>query len=123
MKIINLIGLIVFFGIIVLVGYGLVRTFAPTLVISASTYQCEPGENDPDGYLVKICEYVKEHDIRSRAGDPTLRTIVEIEEGLGSKGREVIYITLDCCGDFGDTAVIEKATGEVIDYLKGHATY
>ena len=115
--------LFLFFAIIALVGYGLLRTFFPTLVISARPYRCEASDNDPEGYLVKICEYVKENDIRSRAGDPTLRTIATQEEYEDPPGRTLIQIHLDCCGDFGDIAIIDKATGEVIDYMLGNFTY
>ncbi len=117
------ISLFLFLALIVFVGYLLVRTFFPTLVISARTYRCEASDNDPEGYLVRICEYVKENDIRSRAGDPTLRSIAKQEEGKEPPGREVIYIYLDCCGDFGDLAIIDTATGEVIDYIPGTFTY
>jgi hypothetical protein len=115
--------LFIFLGIIALVGYGLVRTFMPTWVISASSYRCQAGEHDPDGTLVKICEYVKEHDIRSRTGDPTARSIAGTYDGVDADGREVTYVELDCCGDWGDTAVLDKATGEVVDYIRGNVTY
>jgi hypothetical protein len=78
-------------------------------------YNCSPRQEDPEGYIKKICEYLNEKQIwvdRNAALE-----VAEITEGI-MDGREVIIVRFTCCGT-GDTAAIDKETGEVIGYNKG----
>jgi hypothetical protein len=81
--------------------------------------ECNIENPDPDGYLLKICEYLKEHKdtIFIEPADPTKYNIESIEEGE-YEGRDVYVIRLDCC-HMGDIAWIDKETKEVISFSPG----
>ena len=78
---------------------------------------CEPRQDDPEGYLFKICVYIQEKQIDVSPADPTGYHIKRIEE-VEENGRPVLWVFLDCCY-LGDIAVIDKATGEVISFQAG----
>ena len=78
---------------------------------------CEPRQDDPEGYLFKICLYIQEKQIDVSPADPTGYHIKRIEE-VEENGRPVLWVFLDCCY-LGDIAVIDKATGEVIGFQVG----
>jgi hypothetical protein len=78
-------------------------------------YDCSPRDNDPEGYVVKICEYLNEKQIW--VGRNANLEVAEIVEGE-MDGRKVIIIRFSCCGT-GDSAAIDKETGEVIGYNMG----
>ena len=81
---------------------------------------------DSDGYLVKICKYLKAHeDTIITSEDPTKYNIKSIEDGEYQKienGKEImtkaIIVRLDCCY-MGDIAYIDKETKEVIGFSVG----
>jgi hypothetical protein len=85
--------------------------------LTSSNPQCEPRQDDPEGYLFKICLYIQEKQIDVSPADPTNYHIKRIEEHTES-GREVLWVFLNCCY-LGDIAVIDKATGEVIRFQVG----
>jgi len=73
--------------------------------------------DDPDGYLLKLCTYVQLRQIDVRPADPTEYRIKRVEE-RDQNGRRVVWVFLNCCG-MGDIGVIDKATGEVVDFRAG----
>jgi hypothetical protein len=109
--------------ILILILLPIARMFFPTLFIFPWFYRCHPANSEPDPYLVRACEYVRKHGIRSAAGNPIKRTITEIIEAEDLDGSQVVFIFLDCCGDMGDMIRINKETGEVIGYVKGSFVY
>jgi hypothetical protein len=83
----------------------------------ANATECISREDDPEGYLFKICTYIKEQNLDVSPGYPDAYNIRKIEEGE-HQGREVFTIYLDCCY-MGDIAYIDKQSGEVIDFRLG----
>jgi uncharacterized protein YacL len=82
---------------------------------------------DPDGYLVKICKYLKAHEdtINVAPANPIKYNIKSIEDGEYwriENGKEIaikaIIVKLDCCY-MGDIAYIDKETKEVIGFSVG----
>lgn len=84
---------------------------------AAQPRPCEPRADDPDGYLYQICVYIQTHQIDVTPADPADYQIVRIEDRL-EDGREVRWVFLNCCY-MGDIAIIDKATGEIIDFRVG----
>ena len=90
------------------------------------TEECLIKKPDPDGYLLKICRYLNEHEdtiIPNR--EPDDYSIKSIEEGQYSrfegdeyKVTDVLVIRLDCCGT-GNLAYVDKETNEVIGFSFG----
>lgn len=81
----------------------------------AFRYDCSPRPDDPEGYVVKVCEYLNERQIWvGRNGDLRIAEFTE----TGMEGRDVLVIWFACCGT-GDSAAIDKETGEVIGYSLG----
>jgi hypothetical protein len=109
--------------VLILILIPVVRMLVPSLFIFPWFYRCHPSDPKPDPYLVKACEFVRRHGIRSAAGNPINRTIREIVEGTDPDGSQVIFVFLDCCGDMGDMIRIDKETGVVIGYVKGLPVY
>ncbi len=109
--------------ILILILLPLARMFFPTLFVFPWFYRCHPVDPKPEPYLVKACEYVRKHGIRSAAGNPVRRTIAGMVEGPDLDGSLVIFIFLDCCSDTGDMIRIDKESGEVIGYLAGSFVY
>ncbi len=101
--------------LIALAGVGLV-SLALFLAWPAPR-SCQPRTDDPQGYLYKICRYVQEKNLDVLPGDSTRYGIKRLEERT-ENGRPVIWVFLDCCY-MGDIAIIDPATGEVIDFRLG----
>src|SRR5215510_14309788 len=80
------------------------------LLISFPSATCEPRQDDPDGYLFKICTYIQEKQLDVSPADPTRYHIKRIEK-REEEGRAVLWVFLDCCY-LGDIAVIDPASGE-----------
>jgi hypothetical protein len=79
---------------------------------------CLPRDDDPTGYLVKICQYLLAHSATIHVGvDPNGYHIESIEQRTEA-GRDVLWVRLDCCFT-GDIAFIDPATGEVIGFSLG----
>ena len=85
------------------------RTSAPA--------ECQPRDDDPQGYLFKICTHLQANEIDVTPGDPTRYRIKHMEERT-ENNRTVVWVFLDCCY-MGDIAIIDKASGEVIDFRVG----
>ncbi|MFN8454120.1 MAG: hypothetical protein U0401_05505 [Anaerolineae bacterium] len=99
-----------------LVGLALAIGLAMWLLAPAP-HPCRPREDDPQGYLFKICSYIQEKKIDVSPANPHEYRIKQIEERTQGK-KEVIWVYLSCCY-LGDMAIIDKATGEVIDFQLG----
>ncbi len=79
------------------------------------TYDCSPRPNDPEGYMVKVCEYLNENQIWvGQFQSFEIENIYETRED----NRVIIIIHFSCCGT-GDRAAIDKATGEILYYDMG----
>ncbi len=76
--------------------------------------QCPAQQADATGYLQKICIYLVTNGIDVTPGDPAHYQIRTIEERTAA-GRPVLWVFLNCC-HMGDIAIIDKATGAVIDF-------
>jgi hypothetical protein len=78
-------------------------------------YDCSQRPDDPEGYLVAVCEYLNENQIWvGRNAGLTVSDVLEKE----IDGRQVIVLLFSCCGT-GDSAAIDKETGEVLGYDLG----
>lgn len=80
---------------------------------------------DPDGYLVKICKYIKIKGYDVAPADPIKYKIKTIEDGEYSRWEdheeittEAIVVRLNCCF-LGDIAYFDKNTKEVIGFDVG----
>jgi hypothetical protein len=78
---------------------------------------CPSPTADPDGYLANICQYVRDNNLDVSPGNPARYQIVRTEMSERN-GRSVILIFLNCCY-LGDVAIVDAATGEVIDLQLG----
>ena len=78
-------------------------------------YDCSPRDDDPEGYVVRVCEYLNENQIWVGANGA-----LEVSEIIESEmdGREVVIVLFACCSA-GDSAGIDKETGEVLGYSLG----
>lgn len=99
-----------------LAGVALLIGLAMWLTAPASR-PCHPREDDPQGYLFKICTYIQEKKINVSPANPTEYRIKQIEERTEGN-REVVWVFLSCCY-LGDIAIIDKASGEVIEFRVG----
>lgn len=102
-----------------LMGAGILTLSLLTLYIFTfpSHSACEPRQDDPEGYLFRICTYIQEKQINVSPADPTRYRIKRIEE-REENGRPVVWVFLNCCY-LGDIAIIDKASGEVIQFRVG----
>ena len=89
--------------------------------------QCKIKNPDPNRYLLKICEYLKQHESTIIPNkEPDNYSIKNIEDGKNYMIEEngiridenVLVIRLDCCGT-GDLAYIDRQTKEVIGFSTG----
>jgi len=103
-------------GIIGLVGLTLIVGVVIWLSRPAPRL-CQPRTDDPQGYLFKICTYLQTNKIDVSPADPTAYQIKRIEERTEGD-QAVVWVFLNCCY-LGDIAVIDKASGEVIDFRVG----
>ena len=78
-------------------------------------YDCSPRSDDPEGYVVKVCEYLNENQIWVGRNKGLIVSGVMEQE---IDGRVVVILLFSCCGS-GDSASIDKETGEVIRYDLG----
>ena len=95
------------------------RTQCYSLRDRIQSSECVIENPDPNGYLLKICKYLKEHQnsiIPNK--NPEEYNIREIEE-VQYQGKDLLKIYLDCCYGAGDIATIDKETGEVIGFSPG----
>lgn len=92
-------------------------SYEVTLVVEKPTITCRPQAGDRDGYLLKLCTYIQAHHIDVRPADPTQYQIKRVED-REDDSRSVVWVFLNCCG-LGDIAVIDKTSGEVIDFRHG----
>lgn len=79
---------------------------------------CAPRQDDPQGYLLAVCQYIQTHQIDVSPADPTAYHIKRVEERTDAQGRPVVWLFLDCCY-LGDIAIIDPATGTVLDFRAG----
>ncbi len=90
--------------------------------IDVDSSECEIENPDPDGYLLKICEYLIEHKdavTPNKKPDDYKINSIENETSSGTEfSSEILVIRLDCCYT-GDLAYIDKNTKEVIEFSPG----
>ncbi len=79
--------------------------------------RCEPRADDPDGYLLAICEYIVQHEIDVSPGRPDQYQILRVEDGV-YRDQAVYVIYLDCCY-LGDVAYIDPDTRDVVGFNLG----
>ncbi|HEX5689698.1 MAG TPA: hypothetical protein VFX76_06845 [Roseiflexaceae bacterium] len=91
--------------------------YAVSLRITKPTITCQPQSDDADGYLLKLCRYVQLRQLNVAPADPTQYRIKRVEERQ-LNGKPVVWVFLNCCG-MGDIGVIDKGSGEVVDFYKG----
>ncbi|MBI5564486.1 MAG: hypothetical protein HY870_06300 [Chloroflexi bacterium] len=93
--------------------------YVATFVVSQRpvTADCPARPDDPNGYLNTICRYVRDRQLNVAPADPATYHIKRTEEQT-QNNRGVVWVFLNCCG-LGDIAVIDRATGEVIEFRKG----
>jgi hypothetical protein len=78
---------------------------------------CGPRADDPQQYLLRICEHVRANAIDVSPADPARYGIKRLEE-RAEDGRQVVWVFLNCCY-LGDIAVIDKASGQVLSFRVG----
>lgn len=129
MKVYEYIIIALFVVILAALGFFLAG-YRPGESTTASIYKsdrCEIDDPDPNGYLLKICDYIKEHeeDIETGRADPEKYGIIDISDGeyFRQEGdrwvtTDAIVVRLDCCGP-GDTAYLDTKTEEVIGFSPG----
>jgi len=92
-----------------------------------SDMSCDIENPDPDGYLLKICKYLRENSstINIAPADPEKYNIRSIKEGEyvsykngKETSMEAIVVSLDCCY-MGDIAYFDKNTKEIIGFHAG----
>lgn len=79
--------------------------------------KCKPREDDPDGTLLKICEYLVTQDIDVSPGHPAKYHILRTEVGE-YQGQQAVVVYLDCCY-MGDVAYLDSNTEDVIGFRIG----
>jgi hypothetical protein len=94
------------------------EAYQATLVVNLPTADaCPPRTDDPSGYLTSICRHIQEQQINVSPADPAQYQIKSTEERT-ENGRKVVWVFLNCCY-LGDIAVIDKETGQVIQFRVG----
>jgi hypothetical protein len=94
------------------------EAYRATLLVEQPTADaCPPRPDDSTGYLVTICRYIQEKGLNVDPANPAEYQIKRIEEGT-ENGRAVVWVFLNCCY-LGDIAIIDKDTGQVIDFRVG----
>lgn len=81
-----------------------------------SECKCEPKSDDSNGYLYKVCIYLKERG-EKYSDAPCNYGIRSIEEDT-LNGKKVVRVDLNCCY-LGDRAFFDPATKELIDFRYG----
>ncbi len=84
---------------------------------NSAQVDCSKSNVDPDGYLLKTCEYLVKNQIDV---SPTKANEYKIKELLSSteNGVELIEVKLNCCF-LGDSVVINPSTGKIIKFNIG----
>ena len=85
--------------------------------VDFSQVSCQTRSDDPQGYLLSICEYILKNEINTSPADPSKINILEIREEI-QDDHEVLVVLLDCCG-MGDRAILDAASGKVLKYHLG----
>lgn len=94
------------------------EAYRATLVVELSTTDpCPPRPDDSTGYLVTICRYIQNKGLNVDPANPAEYQIKQVEERT-ENGRAVVWVFLNCCY-LGDIAVIDKDSGQVIDFRVG----
>ena len=88
-----------------------------SLLVEKPTITCRPQADDRDGYLLKLCTYIQVRHIDVQPADPTQYRIKHVED-REDNGRRVVWVFLNCCG-LGDIGVIDKVSGEVVQFRQG----
>jgi len=122
------------FGIIVvaviITGYFIIQNqqvAQPPITDKIESNECVIKNPDPDGYLLKTCEYLISHnDTVYPNKKPNEYGIEKIEFGKypGEAERkyddvELIKVYLDCCFGAGDIAYFDRETKEVVYFSPG----
>jgi hypothetical protein len=95
----------------------LILVIVAMMLLTKPQPPCRPRSDDPQGYLFKICTYIQANKIDVSPASPTSYSIKHIEERTEGD-REVIWVYLSCCY-LGDMAIIDKVSGEMIDFRLG----
>ena len=91
------------------------QQFKPPSIAGMGLDDCVIENPDPDGYLLKICEYLVTHKETVYPNKmPNEYNIERIESG-----GEYIKVYLDCCFGAGDIASFDKQTKEVVSFSVG----
>jgi hypothetical protein len=85
---------------------------------SASEQRCALRPDDPQGYLLMICQYITAHKIDVSPANPQTYHVREMHEVVENQ-RQLVVILLDCCYT-GDRAWIDLQTSEVIRFQLGN---
>src|SRR4029453_14423435 len=89
-------------------------SYEVSLSVDKPAITCRPQADDRDSYLLKLCTYIQARHIDVRPADPTKYRTKRVEDREDT-GRGVVGVFLNCCG-LGDIGVIDKTSGEVIDF-------
>jgi hypothetical protein len=92
-------------------------SYEVSLLVEKPAITCTPQADDPDGYLLKLCTYIQTRHIDVQPADPTQYRIKRVED-RDDNGRRVVWVFLNCCG-LGDIGVIDKVSGEVVEFRQG----
>ncbi len=88
------------------------------LVKPVSANACPLFKNDPQHYLRAICQYIADHEIDVSPADPLQYAVKDLQYSTAPDGRETVWVFLNCCY-MGDYAIIDVATGEVLEFRAG----
>ena len=80
--------------------------------------ECVPRQDDPHGYLQAVCQYIQAKGLDVSPADPTAYHLKRLEERTGANGRVELWLFLDCCY-LGDIAILDPATGAVLEFRAG----
>lgn len=78
--------------------------------------KCEPKNDDSNGYLYKVCLYLKERG--EKYSDVPCNYEIRSIEADTLNGKKVVRVDLNCCY-LGDRAFFDPATKELIDFSYG----
>lgn len=89
------------------------RAQLPQKAVTAE--ECPAADADPDGYLRAICLYLV---AEGRDVSPARPNSYGIKEIVPHPDEGTIWVFLTCCY-LGDVAILDAATGEVIEFHAG----
>jgi hypothetical protein len=90
---------------------------AAWLLWPAPAVACAPRADDPQQYLLRICQHIQATGIDvapARADSYTIKRVEQRTDG----DRAVVWVFLSCCY-LGDIAIFDRATGELLDFRVG----